>query len=222
MSYQTDGLHNELCYTQIPQLQSTRFELNVLLELVELINKESSTCLKNKMGPVKDLINSAYKKLAYANLETTKLLFKRDELEDCNKRHSLGDFLGSSLYEKLRKKCDSNFDLIIPFANQIIQSLVPQNKCTMYQEGYIDAATLEKLDIPVSSPAVFPGKPKTNDRQYSLSRFLNYDLQKLLVFSFYGDWNSIEKFCMQALTKQIQSSEYGETSDAKEKDQGCS
>ena len=145
-----------------------------------------------------------------------------DELEDCNKRHALGDFLGSSLYEKLDKICDSNFDLIIPFANQIIQSLVPQNKCTMYQESYIDAATLEKLDIPVSSPAVFPGKPKTNDRQYSLSRFLNYDLQKLLVFSFYGDWNSIEKFCMQALTKQIQSSEYGETSDAKEKDQGCS
>ena len=222
MSYEINGLQNELCYRQEPQLQSTRFELNVLLELVELINKEGSTCLKNKMEPVKGLINSTYKKLADTNLETAKILLQLDRLEDSDKRHDLAYFLGSSLDKKLDKICDSNFDLIIPFANQIIQSLVPQNKCTMYQESYIDAATLEKLDIPVSSPAVFPGKPKTNDRQYSLSRFLNYDLQKLLVFSFYGDWNSIEKFCMQALTKQIQSSEYGETSDAKEKDQGCS
>jgi hypothetical protein len=222
MSYQFDGLHQQLDSIDRYQLNPTLFELNVLLELVELINKEGSTCLKNKMGPVKDLINSVYKKLAYANLETTKLLLGLDELEDCNKRHALGDFLGSSLYEKLDKICDSNFDLIIPFANQIIQSLVPQNKCTMYQEGNLDAATLEKLYISDSATVIFSGKAKTNDRQYSLSRFLNDDLKKLLVFSFDGDWNSIEKFCIQALTKQIQSSKYGDTSDAKEKDQGCS
>ena len=222
MSYQTDGLHQELDCIDRYQLNPTLFELNVLLELVELINKESSTCLKNKMGPVKDLINSAYKKLAYANLETTKLLFKRDELEDCNKRHSLGDFLGSSLYEKLRKKCDSNFDLIIPFANQIIQSLVPQNKWTMYQKAKLDASALKKSNNLDSYTEIFPYKPKTNDRQYSLSRFLNDDLHELLLFSFDGDWNSIEKFCIQALTKQIQSSKYGDTSDAKEKDQDCS
>ena len=222
MSYQFDGLHQQLDSIDRYQLNPTLFELNVLLELVELINKEGSTCLKNKMGPVKDLINSVYKKLAYANLETSKLLLGLDELEDCNKRHALSDFLGSSLYEKLDKICDSNFDLIIPFANQIIQSLVPQNKWTMYQKAKLDASALKKSNNLDSYTEIFPYKPKTNDRQYSLSRFLNDDLHELLLFSFDGDWNSIEKFCIQALTKQIQSSKYGDTSDAKEKDQDCS
>ena len=222
MSYEINGLQNELCYRQEPQLQSTRFELNVLLELVELINKEGSTCLKNKMGPVKGLINSTYGKLADTNLETAKILLQLDRLEDSDKRHDLAYFLGSSLDKKLDKTCDSNFDLIILFANEIIQSLVPENKWTMYQKAKLDASALKKSNNLDSYTEIFPNKPKTNDRQYSLSRFLNDDLHELLLFSFDGDWNSIEKFCIQALTKQIQSSEYGETSDAKEKDQGCS